>query len=80
GEYCAKFVPSECVGCQCGAAFQTRDHILRECEKYEWDRDLLREVSDQLSIPDILGIEKGIQALAKFLEKMGAFTKTGQLR
>ncbi|KAJ7430606.1 hypothetical protein B0H11DRAFT_1942758 [Mycena galericulata] len=41
---------------------------------------VLREVSNQISIPDILGTEKGIQALAKFLESSGAFTKTGQPR
>ncbi|KAJ7479312.1 hypothetical protein B0H11DRAFT_2280857 [Mycena galericulata] len=80
GEYYAKFVPSESVECQCGEPFQTREHILRDCEKYDEHRGVLREVSNQISIPDILGTEKGIQALAKFLESSGAFTKTGQPR
>ena len=29
-------------------------------------------------MPEILGTEKGIEALAEFLEKSGAFTKTGR--
>lgn len=35
GEYYAKFVPLERVNCQCGDAFQTREHLLRECGTYE---------------------------------------------
>ncbi|KAJ6614976.1 hypothetical protein B0H10DRAFT_1692192, partial [Mycena sp. CBHHK59/15] len=31
----------------------------------------------RITIPDILGTEKGIRVLAKFLERSGAFTKTG---
>ncbi|KAJ6494663.1 hypothetical protein C8R47DRAFT_1116707 [Mycena vitilis] len=39
-----------------------------------------REASEQLSIPDLLGTTKGLWALATFLEKTGAFTKTGRPR
>ncbi|KAJ7820707.1 hypothetical protein B0H14DRAFT_2519685 [Mycena olivaceomarginata] len=80
GEYDAKFVPLERIACQCGERYQTREHILQECEKYEQQRDLLRDASAELSLPDILGTEKGLQALAKFLEVSGVFTKTGQPR
>ncbi|KAJ7241636.1 hypothetical protein C8J57DRAFT_91139 [Mycena rebaudengoi] len=80
GEYYAKFVPLERVDCQCGDAFQTREHLLRECGTYEEHRGILRETSAQLSLPDILGTEKGIRALSGFLEKSGAVTKTGRLR
>ncbi|KAK7031709.1 hypothetical protein R3P38DRAFT_3265723 [Favolaschia claudopus] len=37
-------------------------------------------VSSGTNGPPILGTEKGLQALAEFLEKTGAFTKTGQPR
>jgi hypothetical protein len=80
GEYYAKFVPSERVACPCGEPFQTWVHILRECETYAWHRDILEEVSKEISMPEILGTEKGLRALALFLEKTGAFTKTGQPR
>ncbi|KAF8124842.1 hypothetical protein K438DRAFT_1649259, partial [Mycena galopus ATCC 62051] len=62
GDY-AKFVPMERIGCQCGERFQTREHILRECENYAQHRDLLRDASPELSLPEILGTEKGLQAL-----------------
>ncbi|KAJ7233047.1 hypothetical protein C8J57DRAFT_1382723 [Mycena rebaudengoi] len=75
------------IQCRTGHAFLgeyytkfTREHVLRECERYEEHRGVLREVSAEISGPDILGTEKGIQALAKFLERCGAFTKTGQRR
>ncbi|KAJ7796049.1 hypothetical protein B0H14DRAFT_2391067, partial [Mycena olivaceomarginata] len=76
--YYAKFVPSERVACPCGEPFQTRVPILRECETYAWHRDILEEVSKEISMPEILGTEKGLRALALFIEKTGAFTKTGQ--
>jgi hypothetical protein len=34
-------------------------------------------VSKEISIPDILGTEKGLTALSRFIENTGAFTKTG---
>ncbi|KAJ7832995.1 hypothetical protein B0H13DRAFT_2428992 [Mycena leptocephala] len=80
GEYYAKFVPSEPVTCPCGEPFQTRVHILRECETYAWHREILQKVSEDISMPEILATEKGLQALALFLEKTGAFTKTGRPR
>ncbi|KAJ7927664.1 hypothetical protein B0H13DRAFT_2553523 [Mycena leptocephala] len=79
-EYYAKFVPSELVTCPCGEPFQTRVHILRECETYAWHREILQKVSEDISMPEILATEKGLQALALFLERTGAFTKTGRPR
>ncbi|KAF9440938.1 hypothetical protein P691DRAFT_685759 [Macrolepiota fuliginosa MF-IS2] len=38
---------------------------------------LLQDASDTLYLPDILGVKVGITALAEFLEKSGAFTKSG---
>jgi hypothetical protein len=51
---------------------------LRECETYAWHREILQKVSEDISMPEILATEKGLQALALFLEKTGAFTKTGR--
>jgi len=35
GEYYSRMVPSENVDCPCGERLQTREHILRECPRYE---------------------------------------------
>ncbi|KAF7330237.1 RnaseH domain transposon factor [Mycena venus] len=80
GEYYSRFVPSENVNCPCGEEFQTREHILRVCPRYEDQRHILRSVSRDISLPEILGTKDGITALAKFLEESGAFTKTGTPR
>ncbi|KAK0460197.1 uncharacterized protein EV420DRAFT_1535614 [Desarmillaria tabescens] len=56
---------------------QTRDHIIHECPRYNGHRDGLCKVSRDVYLPDILGMKRGIEALAVFLEKSGAFTKTG---
>ncbi|KAJ7223825.1 hypothetical protein C8J57DRAFT_1094170, partial [Mycena rebaudengoi] len=77
GEYHAKFVPSEGMVCQCGKRFQTREPVLQECESNEEHRGLLRETSTQISLPIILGTEKTIRKLARFLRDTGTFTKTG---
>jgi hypothetical protein len=45
--------------------------------RYEAHRHILTEASEAISLPEILGTKEGITALATFLEKSGAFTKTG---
>ncbi|KAG6824425.1 hypothetical protein H0H92_006925 [Tricholoma furcatifolium] len=80
GEYYARFVPTESTACPCGENYQTREHILAECELHEEHRDTLREVDNDLEIGQLLGTEDGIKALAKFLTMTGAFTKTGTPR
>ncbi|KAF7343444.1 putative RNA-directed DNA polymerase from transposon BS [Mycena venus] len=80
GEYYSRFVPSENVNCPCGEEFQTHEHILRTCPRYEDHRHLLKSASRDISLPEILGTKDGIAALAKFLEESGAFTKTGTPR
>ncbi|KAJ7506851.1 hypothetical protein B0H11DRAFT_1643789, partial [Mycena galericulata] len=69
GEYHTKFVPSKIIrmGCRCGELFQMREYILLTRH-----RDVRHEASNQISITDILGREKGIQVLAEFLESSGA--------
>jgi hypothetical protein len=80
GEFYQRFVPSENVNCICGEPLQTREHLLRECPRYETHRHILRQVSRDISLPEILGTRDGIRALSEFLEKSGAFTKTGEIR
>lgn len=65
--------------CPCGEFYQTRAHILRDCPRYDNYRYILREVSNTISIPDILGTDDGLIALSLFVEKTGAFSKTGIL-
>lgn len=60
--------------------YQTREHILRECPRYEEHRDILRKSSHDIPLPEILGTPKGIIALTEFLRKTGAFTATGEPR
>jgi hypothetical protein len=76
GEYYRRFVPSEPVGCPRGAILQTREHILRECRLHAHARHHLRKVSANLSLPIILGSQKGLEALVKFLTVLDAFKKT----
>lgn len=80
GEYYRRFVPTESTQCQCGEALQTREHILRECPLYDEHRPYLRKVSEDVSLPEILGTRDGISALITFLEKSGAFSKNGRPR
>ena len=69
GEFYRRFVPDESSDCPCGKPLQTREHIIRDCARYEAHRDVLRKVSATLSLPEILGTRKGLEDLAAFLEK-----------
>jgi hypothetical protein len=75
GEYYRRFVPSEPVGCPCGATLQTRQHILRVCRLHAYARYHLRKVSANVSLPIILGCQKGLVALVKILAASDAFKK-----
>ncbi|KAJ7495394.1 hypothetical protein FB451DRAFT_1214003 [Mycena latifolia] len=75
GEYYSRFAPSEDVDCPCGEGCK---HLLRECPLDQ--RYILEKVSRVVSLPEIMGKIEGIVALAEFLEKSGAFTKTGEPR
>ncbi|KAK0201167.1 hypothetical protein DFS33DRAFT_1227983, partial [Desarmillaria ectypa] len=63
GEYYSRFVPNENIDCPCGERLQTREHILREYERYEDHRDLLQAVSRDIFLLDNLGTKNGIEAL-----------------
>ncbi|PBK98693.1 hypothetical protein ARMGADRAFT_920659, partial [Armillaria gallica] len=45
GEYYSQFVPSEDVDCPCGESFQTQEHIILECPRYEDQQEVLQNVS-----------------------------------
>ncbi|KIO16976.1 hypothetical protein M407DRAFT_85414 [Tulasnella calospora MUT 4182] len=77
GKYYKRFVPSEETGCPCGEADpQTRKHIIQQCGLYREYRYILEEEVPDLNLADILGSDKGVRALAKFIAKSGAFKKT----
>lgn len=80
GEYYAKFVPNKPTGCPCGQQFQTQEHVIRECLRYEESRDILRGVDEQMKMGILLGTKKGLDAMVKFLNKTDAFTKTREKR
>ncbi|KAK0485344.1 hypothetical protein EDD18DRAFT_1053228, partial [Armillaria luteobubalina] len=75
GEYYSRFVPQEDIQCPCGEHLQSREHIIRDCPRYDGHRESLHKVSRDIYLPDILGTNEGIDALASFLEKSGTFTK-----
>ncbi|KAI0057604.1 hypothetical protein BV25DRAFT_1779343, partial [Artomyces pyxidatus] len=75
GAYYARFVPLESTQCPCGHPVQTREHVLTQCRLHTWARRHLRNVSDTLSLPIILGTPDGVCALQRFIEESGAFSK-----
>lgn len=77
GEYYTRFVPTESIDCPCGAQYQTRKHILFHCPRYDDWRDLLFKITPTEREGMILGTREGVKALAKFIARTGAFTKTG---
>ncbi|KAG6881479.1 hypothetical protein C0993_001319 [Termitomyces sp. T159_Od127] len=66
--------------CICGTQYQTREHVIKECPEYEDHRPILREADEQMELGVLLGTKEGLEAMAKFLTKTGAFTKTGKKR
>ena len=56
---------------------ESRNHILTECPRYTNHRKILKKASRHLSLPVLLGTTKGISALAEFITKTGAFSRTG---
>ena len=79
GEYYQRHVPSEDVSCPCGASVQTRDHILRDCPRYDAHRHLIRaQARTTVDTHALMSTKEGIIALSKFIAASGAFTKTGE--
>jgi ribonuclease HI len=77
GEYYSRMHIDEKIDCPCGEDVQTREHILCECPSYNEHQYILKKVSRDVGIQEILGTKKGLEALAEFLEISGAFTRNG---
>lgn len=80
GEFRRTFIPlsQDPSTCPCDeTTLESRNHILRDCPRYQQHRDILSKASRHLALPEMLGTPKGIEALAEFLKKSGAFTRTG---
>ncbi|KAF5319459.1 hypothetical protein D9619_008774 [Psilocybe cf. subviscida] len=81
GEFRRRFFPGEPFRCPCdNQTIETREHIIISCPRYEEHRDVLRKVSPSIALSEIFGTQEGIEALAKFLEVSGAFTRNGKPR
>ena len=81
GEFRRTFLPlpPDRTSCPCDAGtLETRSHILQECPRFAQHREILKEVSRDIALPEILGTKEGITALAEFIQKSGAFTRNGQ--
>lgn len=78
GEFRRQFFPEKTTNCECGVDPQTREHIIRDCERYEDQRAKLRDHDRELALPELLGTPKGITALSIFIRDSGAFTFTGE--
>ena len=82
--YYARFnIPQE-LDCICGHEIppepmsRYRDHILHNCDAYLEHRRILTAVNRDHSPNILLGSNKGLFAIAKFLQLSGAFTSTGR--
>lgn len=49
--------------------------VCQDCVLYDTHHHLLREDEDNHSLENILGMDKGIDQLVKFMEVLGAFVK-----
>ncbi len=78
GEFRRRFFPEKDEDCPCGEEYQTREHILIHCPKFNEHRIHLHKISRDIFLPTILGTEEGIQALTTFLQQSGAFTILGR--
>jgi ribonuclease HI len=61
GEYYRDFNIPEDISCPCGAAIQTRTHILSECPIYEEQRHLLHDKEQNIIPTDLFGTKEGIE-------------------
>src|SRR6266436_97201 len=74
GEYYKRFIRTENPICGCGRATQTRTHILRDCPKYTIHRSILG-TGRNAQFENLVGTEKGIKRLAKFISITKAIDK-----
>ena len=80
GEFRRDFLPNspDPRTCPCdNLTPESRAHVIQECPRYTQHRDILENASKHLFLPTILGSKKGISALAEFIQKSSAFSRTG---
>lgn len=75
GEYYDYFSIDAPHACACGANYQTRRHILLECEQHEQHRHLLEDKDGNVDIKDLIGSTSGIMRLANFIAAADAYDK-----
>lgn len=69
GEFHHRFHPNKNYKCPCRAQLQTWEHILHNCPWYDHQRHLLHTASRDISLPEILGTTRGINALTELSKK-----------
>ena len=74
GEYYQWFVPNEEQECHCRKTLQTQNHLLFKCKAHQWHWHLLG-TGETRNIEALLGSEKGIRRLTRFLKASGAYEK-----
>ncbi len=74
GEYYRRFVPDKNQMCHCSDILQTRHHTLFECKTHFRHRHILG-TGRARNIEVLLGSEKGIKRLARFLKASRAYEK-----
>ena len=85
-----RFIPTESPWCSCSdevtdPILQTRQHIICDCPRYEAFRNILRKKhpglhADNYSLRPLFDPNNGLQDLILFMQKSGAFTKSGAPR
>lgn len=76
GEFRRRFAFDEPYTCPCdNTTLETREHILVHCPRFELWRQGLRQASREIVLSEILGSNKGIEALEVFLRRSKAFTR-----
>ncbi|KAF8289135.1 hypothetical protein DL93DRAFT_2123290, partial [Clavulina sp. PMI_390] len=72
GSYYDYFNIPEPTLCPCGA-FQTRNHILPNCPRFDDFRPILKDKKGRIDLEDLLGTSKGCKRLIRFIKFTRAF-------
>jgi ribonuclease HI len=76
GEYYQIHNIQEPTNCPCGAALQTREHIVFECQEHEEHSHIIYKGAPDHQLTTLFGTKTGINALANFIRRSKAFQKT----
>ncbi|EIW76759.1 hypothetical protein CONPUDRAFT_63880 [Coniophora puteana RWD-64-598 SS2] len=75
GNYYTKCIPPKQPACLCGTRIQSCHHIICKCTCYKTACWHLCKLNEDMSLTDVLGTKKGLQALALFLHNSNTFKK-----